>query len=241
MYFPNRAVLGAQISLNFALGTAREVASKKPVVRTIVGIVSDTRDSYGRPAAPKMYLPFLQAPFPGLLLLAKVAPHAHVANAIASAVTAADPALAAPKIQPLDNFLAEDAAQARLSALTLLALAFVAFVLAIAGIYAVVSYGVAQRTHELGIRIAVGARAAHVLRDVLGRALRIATIGILAGIVLAAFAAHAIGDQLYGIGAFDPLTFVAVVAAIALAAAAAALVPALRATRVNPIVALRYE
>jgi len=241
MYFPNRPVLGAQISLNFALGSKREVASKKPVVRTIVGIVGDTRDSYARSVAPKMYLPFPQAPFPGLLLLAKATPHAHIANAIASAVTAADPLLAAPKIQPLDDFLAEDAAQARVSALTLLALAFVAFVLAIAGIYAVVSYGVAQRTHELGIRIAVGARATHILRDVLGRALRIAAIGILAGIVLAAFAAHAIAKQLYGIGAFDPLTFSVVVAAITLAAVGAALVPTWRAIRVDPIVALRYE
>ncbi len=242
MYFPKAPVLGAQISLNFALGSKGEVASKKPVLRTIVGIVDDTRDSYGRPGAPKMYLPFPQGPFPGLLLLAKTTPpQTHVANAIASAVTAADPLMAAPKIQSLDDFLAEDAAQARLSALTLLALAFVAFVLAIAGIYAVVSYGVAQRTHELGVRIAVGARATHVVNDVLGRALRIAAIGILAGIVLAAFAAHAIADQLYEIGPFDPLTFGAVVAAITLAAAAAALVPAWRAVRVDPSVALRYE
>lgn len=241
VYFPNRPALGAQISLNFALGTAREIASKKAVVRTIVGIVGDTRDSYGRPVAPKMYLPFRQVPLPGLLLLAKTMPGAHVANAVASAVAAADPLLAAPKMQPLDDFLAEDAAQARLSALTLLAVAFVAFVLSIAGIYAVVSYGVAQRTHELGVRIAFGARATHVLRDVLGRALRIAAIGILAGTVLAALAAHAIGNQLYAIEPFDPLTFGLVVVAITLASGAAALVPALRAMRIDPIVALRYE
>jgi len=241
MYFRERPALGAQISLKFPLGTAREVASKRPVVRTIIGVVGDTRDSYGRAGVPKMYLPFAQVPLSGLLLVARIAPHAHVANAIAGAVTAADSLLAAPKIQRLDDFLAADAAQARLSALTLLALAFVAFMLAIAGIYAVVSYGVARRTHEFGIRIAVGARAMDVLRDVLGGTLRTAAVGILVGIVLAAFAANAIADQLYGIGPFDPLTFALVVAAVTLASVAAALIPAWRAIRVDPMVALRYE
>ncbi|MBC5822051.1 MAG: FtsX-like permease family protein [Candidatus Eremiobacteraeota bacterium] len=240
-YFRERPILGAHISWNFALGTRTEVARKKPVLRTIVGVVHDTRDSYARPGAPKIYLPFPQVPLPGLLLVADIAPHAHVGDAIARAVTAADPLLAAPKIQPLDDFLAADAARAHLSALTLVVLSFVAFSLALAGIYAVVSYGVARRTHEFGIRIAVGARATHVLRDVLGGAVRIAALGILAGIVLGALAARAIAAQLYEVGPFDPLTFGVVVAAMTLAALAAALVPAWYAMRVEPIAALRYE
>ncbi len=240
-YFPSQTAIGEHVSLNFAIGTARDVASKKPVVRTIVGVVADVRAAYGTPATPKMYLPLAQAPLPGALLVVKTQPRTVLVSTIASAVTAADPLAAAPRIAPLDTYLAADEAEARLAALALLALAFVAFVLAIAGVYAVVSYGVARRTHEFGIRIALGARTKQILGDVLVRTLRTAAIGIVAGIALAAFAAKAIADQLYGIRPFDPLTFGAVIAAVALAAAAAAVVPALRATRVDPIVALRHE
>lgn len=130
--------------------------------------------------------------------------------------------------------LSDDAGRVRLSAITLLGLAFIGFMLAIAGIYAVTSYGVALRTHELGIRVALGAPAPRILRDVLARVLRTAAIGILAGVVLAAFAARALATQLYRTPPLDPLTFGVVVAVIVVAAAAAALLPAERATRVDP-------
>jgi len=240
-YFGNRPPLGAQISLNASIGTQSDAASKKPVTRTIVGVVGDTRTSYVKSAGPQIYLPLAQAPSSVMLLLAKTAPHVRVAKTIASAVTAVDPLLAAPQVYPLDDYLMKGAAQARLSAITLLALGFVAFVLSVAGIYAVVSYGVAQRTHELGVRIALGALAADIVRDVLIPALRIAGIGVLAGVALAAFGARAIADQLYGITPFDPPTFAVVIVVIVLASIAAALIPARRATRVDPIVALRYE
>ncbi len=128
-----------------------------------------------------------------------------------------------------------------MSAITLLSLAFIGFVLAIAGIYAVTSYGVALRAHELGIRVALGAPAPEILRDVLVRVLRTAAIGILAGVVLAAFAAQALATQLYRTAALDPLTFGAVVGVIVIATSAAALLPAQRATRVDPMVSLRQE
>lgn len=168
-------------------------------------------------------------------------PQADISKAIAHEVTDADPLLPLPRVYPLTKDLAADSATARLNAVTLAVLAFIAFALAIGGIYAVVSYGVTQRTHELGVRMALGARAAQIVPDVLARAMGIATLGVLAGIVGAAIGARAIAGQFYGVGPFDPLAFGVVILTIALASAAAAVVPARRATRVDPIVALRYE
>ncbi len=241
LYFGDRAVLGAHVWLKFPIGTSADLASKTPVLRSIVGVVDDVRNSYGKAVGPKMYLPLQQAPFSGMLLVAKTTPHAPVAEAIAGSVTAADPLLAAPELRLLDSFLDQDTARARLSTLALLALALVASVLSIAGVYAIVSYGVAQRTHELGVRMALGARASHILNDVLGQSMRVVAIGVLAGIVLAAICARAIAAQLYQITPIDPLTFGVVIIVVSLASATAALVPAMRAMRLDPIVALRYE
>lgn len=228
-YFGNKSALGRQIT----------GLSAKP--GTIVGIVANARNTYAAPAPPTIYGPLQQGAVPSAELLAKTIGHANVSRALASAIPAAQPLLPAPPVRPLGSYLSDDAQRVRLSAITLLSLAFIGFMLAIAGIYAVTSYGVALRTHELGVRVALGAPAPRILRDVLARVLRTAAIGILAGVVLAAFAAHALATQLYRTPPLDPLTFGAVVAVIVIAAAAAALLPAERATRVDPIVALRQE
>lgn len=233
-YFSSGKVIGAHIDL-------REFATDRPEVKTIVGVVGDTRDSYRKPASPELYVPLSQVPFHAVQMLIAAAPHGTSTKAIGTAVTAVDPLIPAPPVHPLAADLAADAATERLNAMTLAALALIAFTLAIGGIYAVVSYAVTQRTHELGVRMALGARAAQIVRGVVSRAMRIAGIGILIGIVIAAFAARAMAAQLYGITPFDPLTFAVVIAAIVLASTLAALVPARRATRVDPIVALRYE
>ncbi len=228
-YFGNEAALGRQIT---GLGI-------KPA--TIVGIVANARNTYAAPDPPTIYGPLQQGVPPAAYLLAKTIGNANVSRALASAIPAAEPLLPAPPVRSLESYLSDDAERVRLSAITLLSLAFIGLVLAIAGIYAVTSYGVALRTHELGIRVALGAPAPQILRDVLARVLRTAAIGILAGVVLAAFAAQALATQLYHTPPLDPLTFGVVVAVIVIAAAAAALLPGERATRVDPIVALRQE
>jgi len=228
-YFGNQSALGRKIT----------GLSAKPA--TIVGIVANARNTYAAPAPPTIYGPLHQGPLPSVELLVKTSGDANVSRALASAIPAAEPLLPAPLVRPFGSYLSDDVQRVRLSAITLLSLAFIGFVLAIAGIYAVTSYGVALRTHELGIRVALGAPAPRILRDVLARVLRTAAIGILAGVVLAAVAAHALATQLYRTPPLDPLTFGAVVAVIVIAAAAAALLPAQRATRVDPIVALRQE
>lgn len=228
-YFGNQSALGRQIT----------GISDKP--GTIVGIVANARNTYAAPAPPTIYAPLQRTPHISAELLVKTIGHANVSRALASVIPAAQPLLPAPPVRPLESYLSDDAQRERLSAITLLSLAFIGFMLAIAGIYAVTSYGVALRTHELGVRIALGAPTVRILRDVLARVLRTAAIGILAGVVLAAFAAHALATQLYRTPPLDPLTFGAVVAVIVIAAASAALLPAQRATRVDPIVALRHE
>jgi ABC-type antimicrobial peptide transport system permease subunit len=123
----------------------------------------------------------------------------------------------------------------------LVALAGVALVLAIAGVFAVVSYGVSLRTHEFGIRMALGSTAARIHRDVVTRAMRVSAIGIVAGTLLAAMVVRIIPLSLTTIEPLDVPTFAAVVVLMTIAALVAALIPALRATRVDPTVALRSE
>jgi ABC-type antimicrobial peptide transport system permease subunit len=121
------------------------------------------------------------------------------------------------------------------------AFAVLALLLATIGIYGVMSYAVAQRGREIGIRMALGAARGNVLRMVLGQGMRIATIGAVAGLGIAFATARLMSGLLFGIKASDPLTFVGVTLLLGAVAAAACLIPARRATRVDPLVALRYE
>ncbi len=177
---------------------------------------------------------------PGIVLV-RADPGVHVAEAVAAAVPATNALLPAPQMRDLTSYMSDDAARARLGATTLGALGLLGLLLAIAGIYAVVSYGVSQRTHELGVRMALGARARHIVQRVVAGTLALTIIGVLCGIVVGAFAVRLVADQLYGVRPYDPLTFGIVMIMITLASIAAALIPARRATRVDPIIALRYE
>jgi len=120
-------------------------------------------------------------------------------------------------------------------------LAAIALSLACVGLYGVVSCGVAQRTHEIGIRIALGAELAHILRLVLGRCLVLSLLGIFGGLALSAFATRALGSLLYEVSPTDPATFIGVTVILLILALVAGYVPARRATKVDPMVALRCE
>jgi putative ABC transport system permease protein len=116
-----------------------------------------------------------------------------------------------------------------------------AMLLAAIGIYGVVSYSVAQRTQEIGVRVALGAGRGAIFGMVLGQALRLAAAGLIAGVAAAAALARLVASQLFQTSEFDPLTFAAMAAVLVAVAAAASYIPARRATRVDPMVALRYE
>lgn len=234
-FYGTTAVIGKRIKPELSVDGAGEK------LYTIVGVCADTRESYATPARPHLFFVDTQLAFTSDgILLVRATPNVDRA-ALAAIVPALDPNLAPGNVAALDDDLVADAARARLSAIALGTLALIALFLSIAGIYAVVSYGVTQRTHEFGIRKALGARGRHVLRDVLLRAARLAALGILGGLVLAGFAARLVASQLYGVGVIDPPTYAAVVVILFAATLIAAIIPAVRAMRVDPIVALRYE
>jgi len=235
-YLQGRTPLGVQIIPSIALA-----ADKTPPLRTIVGVVADLRSSFTKPAAAEIYLPARQLPIGSSTLVVATVPGTDPSAAVAAAVVSLDPLLPKPQVVALPELLSQSVAVQQLSVGALCALAFVALALSIAGIFAVVSYGVTQRTHEFGVRMALGADARQIVRMVLGGAMRLAFIGVAIGLLVAGAGTRLLSDQLFDTQPLDPLTFASVTGLVIVAALVAALIPARRATRVDPIVALRYE
>ena len=144
-------------------------------------------------------------------------------------------------ISTMEDVLSESLARQRFSMLLLGIFAAVALVLAAGGIYGVMSYSVAQRTHEIGIRMALGAQASDVLKLAIGGGLKLVTIGIVIGLVAAYVLTRVMSSLLFGVTATDPLTFIGVSVSLVIVALMACFVPARRATKVDPLIALRYE
>jgi len=235
-YLVGRSPIGQLLDLGGLPGRSR---SRSAV--TIVGVVADARESYARETPPTVYPAIAQSSPSIAYVVAKVAPGVAIAASLTQAISAVDPRMVRPLVAPLEDRLRESVARTRLTMQTLIALAVIALALSLAGIYAVVSYGVSQRTHEFGIRLALGANPTTIRRDVVFRAMRVATLGVASGLVLAALATQSLAITLYDVAPLDPLTFATVVTLVAGTALGAALVPAWRATRVDPIVALRYD
>ena len=144
-------------------------------------------------------------------------------------------------VQTMEEIIADSLAVRRVSMIVLCVFAALALGLASMGIYGVISYVVGQRTHEIGIRMALGAKQSDVLRQILGESMKMTLIGIFIGLLAALGLTRLMANLLFGVSATDPLTFVGVGAILAIVAMAACYVPARRAMRVDPIVALRYE
>ena len=141
----------------------------------------------------------------------------------------------------MDQIIADSLAERRFSMILFGVFAALALLLASVGIYGVISYVVGQRTHEIGIRMALGARQVDILRLILAGASRLALIGVAVGLVSALGFTRLMGNLLYGVGPRDPLTFIAVPAVLIAVALLASYLPARRATKVDPMTALRYE
>jgi putative ABC transport system permease protein len=162
-------------------------------------------------------------------------------NALRQELQRRDPTLPLYNVQTLTDHMSVPLFPFRLAAMVLLSFGILAIVLAAIGIYGVMSYVVAGRTREIGVRIALGAARRDVLLLIIGQGMRLAVIGLCIGVLSAIGAAQLLAKLLFGVSAIDPLTFAGVSLLLALVAALACYIPARRATKVDPLVALRYE
>jgi putative ABC transport system permease protein len=209
----------------------------------VIGVAGDVKfEGLSGEGRTECYLSNLQLPLRSMtwVLHTRGDPNL-VATAAREAVWSVDPQLPVSNIQTLERIVDESVARNRLNAELLGSYAALALALASIGIYGVVSHSVGQRTHELGIRIALGGPPASLLRMVIGRAAKLAAFGVAVGLAGAFILTRVMRSMLYGVSATDPIIFVSVGALLFLVAIMAAYVPARRATKVDPLVALRYE
>jgi putative ABC transport system permease protein len=209
----------------------------------VVGVVEHERmHDLAREVRPLIFYSMAQGMPPVLdVALETTAAPAGLATAAASVVHEIDKDLAVTRMAPMAFYLSEGMAQARFSLLLMATLGGIALVLAAVGIFGVISYTVTQRTREFGIRIALGEDPAYTRRSVVLRSMRLVLISIGVGLVASLGLARLLAGQLYGVSPSDPLTFAGIAALLALTALAASYLPARRATRVDPITALRAE
>jgi len=214
----------------------------------VVGIVGDVRSNGAlAPAPPAVYVPFEQAPRPPyqgrmMTFLLRVVgdPSAIVASARAAAASV-DPGLPLANVRPMSEVVADTADQPRFTTIVMTSFAVAAFALAAVGLYGVLAYSVEQRIREIGVRVALGAGRRDIFQLVVGNGMRLALIGVVVGVPSALLATRMMGGVLTGVTSADPVTYVAVVAMLAASAFLASYLPARRATRVDPVVALRTE
>ena len=230
-FFPSEDPLGHRV--NFCS------LDPTPCWFSIVGIVGNVHQ-FGLEAGPTYDAYFTGGWTPCLVIRTSSEPTAIVAAA-ADAVHQVDPSLPVTEVTTLDELVARSVSPQRFSAVLIGVLAGLALVLSAVGIYGVMSYTVGQRTQEIGIRMALGAGPQDMLALVLGRGTRLALTGIAAGILGAFALTRFLSSLLFGVQPHDPLTFVAVAMLLLLVALAACYVPARRAMKVDPMVALRYE
>jgi putative ABC transport system permease protein len=211
--------------------------------RTIVGVIGDEKIHGPAEAIPiAAYLPLAQVTSSSITLIARVAGDPMlVAGSLRAAVRDIDPALAVFGVEPLESTLAQSTAEQRFMMLLVGVFAGLALALAVIGIHGVLSYSVVQRRREIGIRVALGAEPAHVVRVLLGQGARLTALGLGVGVGLALMFSRSLAGLLFGITATDAATFGAVVAILGAVSMLAMWLPARRASRVDPLVALRYE
>jgi len=237
-YFPGEDPIGKRIKPGISVETG-----KSPAWREIVGIVSNTKyRGPKRDFLPEYYVPESQVPLDSMILTVKTVGDPHgIVGAVRDEVRDLDKDLPIYNIHTLDDYLSAAVAQPRLFAVLLAIFAGLALALTTIGLYGVMSYSVAQRTHEIGIRMALGARPANVLRLMVMQGMTVAALGIGFGLATALLVTRVMAGLLFGIGTRDPVTFAAIALIIAGVALGACFVPARRATKVDPMVALRYE
>ena len=215
----------------------------KTPVREVVGVVSDVKlEGVNQETPMQAYLPLEQETAGSLALVARTAGNPlALASTIEQAIRSVDKDLPVYGISSMDQLMGNAIAQQQLTMVLLAGFAILALVLAAVGIYGVMSYSVTQRTHEIGIRMALGAQSSDVLKMVVKQGLVLTVAGISIGLVGAFFLTRLMASLLFGVSATDPVTFALISLLLAGVALGACFVPARRATKVDPLIALRYE
>jgi putative ABC transport system permease protein len=237
-YFPDRSSLGQ------VLDASHERCE-------IVGVVGDVKSYLDQPAPPTMFVPASQAAFGtsqlfegwfprSVVVRASVDPLS-LGRAVRDAFAGVDPLVPTGPMRSMEQVMSRSLALRNFMRLLLSVFAGLALLLASVGIYGVISYAVSQRTREIGLRMALGARPRDVLRLILGEGLKLVCAGVVVGIAAALALTKLLATLLYGVSGTDPLIFIGVTALLVAVSLAACFVPARRAMRVDPIVALRYE
>ena len=238
-YWPGQDPIGKQVG----------VAAKKWPVRLIVGVVADTKhQSLSEEPQPEMYVPYTQNEikvWPSMqtmqVALRTSMDSSSILGAVREALHSVDPDLPIARPATLASLVDDSVVQPRFSMLLLAGFGAIALLLASIGMYGVISYSVAHRTREIGIRMALGAAPREVLRMVLGQGARLVSVGLVVGLIASFLVARLMTSFLYGVRATDPATYAAVSALLTFVVLLACYLPARRATRVDPTVALREE
>jgi putative ABC transport system permease protein len=239
-WFAHQDPIGRRIKINAGHPMP---GAPPPPWQTVVGVVNHVKN-YGidQESRVEVYVPFMQSTVSSLTLVVRgPGGAASIGGAMRAAVREADPTLPVFAIRTMDEYLARTLTSKRLMMLLLGLFAAVALTLAAVGIYGVMSYAVAQRTSEIGIRMALGAHPRDVLRLVVGQGMLLAISGLLLGLAASYWLTRVLEALLFGVSATDAATFAGVATLLAAVAFLATWIPARRAARVDPLIALRYE
>lgn len=236
--FPNEDPIGKRIKPGIS-----SIEDERPMMREIVGVVGDVRnENLSTDSKPAYYVPQTQVPFNQLVAVVKTnaEPHSMI-SAVTKDVAAMDADVPLFGIKSMEEYLSASVAAPRFNTMLLSIFAGVALVLTIVGLYGVMSYSVVQRTNEIGIRLALGAQSRDVLLMIVKQGSKLIVLGLVIGLAVAFAATRVIASLLFGVTTKDPFTFVAAAVLLAIVALLACYVPAWRATKVDPLEALRYE
>jgi putative ABC transport system permease protein len=235
--FPNENPVGKRISLG------NNDAKGQPVWWEIVGVAADVRSIELRePAIPEFYLSALQDTFRNMFVVVRTSVEpTSVAASVRQIAGEVDKSAAVSDVKTMEHIVNDAVTQPRFNLFLLALFSGIALLLSAAGIYGVTAYSVTQRTHEFGIRMALGAQVGDVLKMVLRQGMLLISLGIAVGLLAAFALTRLLRTLLYGVSVTDPGTFIAITLLLALVALLACYIPARRATKVDPLIALRYE